>query len=253
MKLTILGSGTAAPRLERNMAGYLVQIENKNLLFDSGPGTIRQLLKLKINLLDIDDIFYTHLHNDHINDLAAIIWSNNYGTYRKKELNIYGPKGFKKYFKVLMKKILKPTKLIYKINVKELKNNSILKILLNKNNSIEIKTKNVKHFREAIAYRIEYKNKALVYSGDLGYCSSIIELAKNSDLLILECAFPDNMKKPEHLTPFLCGKIAAKANANKLILTHFYPECEKVDVIKQCQKTFNGKIIKAEDFLSIAL
>ena len=59
MKLTILGSGTAAPRLSRNMAGYLLEIANKKILFDSGAGTIRQLLELKVNLLDIDDIFYS--------------------------------------------------------------------------------------------------------------------------------------------------------------------------------------------------
>jgi len=100
MIFTILGSGTAAPRLNRNMSGYLLEIEKKKILFDSGPGTIRQLLKLKTSLSDIDHIFYTHLHNDHINDLPAILWSNNYGVYRKKPINLYGPKGFKKYFSI---------------------------------------------------------------------------------------------------------------------------------------------------------
>lgn len=53
MKITILGSGTAAPVLERNCAGYLLEIENKKLLLDSGPGTIRRLLEVKINLFEI--------------------------------------------------------------------------------------------------------------------------------------------------------------------------------------------------------
>ena len=241
------------------MSGYLLEAGNKKLLFDSGPGTIRQLLKLKINLLDIDDISYSHLHNDHINDLPAIIWSNNYGTFRKKPLNIYGPKGFKKYFKSVMK-ILNPKELIFKINVKELKDNSILKIPLNrnsnkknkiKNNFIKIKTRKVKHIGECISYRVEHKNKVFVYSGDLGPCGSITGLAKDADLLILECAFPDNMPLAHHLTPSQCGEIAAKAKAKKLVLTHFYPECDKVDVIKQCRKTFGGKIIKAKDFLTV--
>jgi len=258
MKLTVLGSGTAAPRLERNMSGYLLEAGNKKLLFDSGPGTIRQLLKLKINLLDIDDIFYSHLHNDHINDLPAIIWSNNYGTFRKKPLDIYGPKGFKKYFRNLMR-ILNPKELIFKINVKELKKESIIKIPLNKNeksikeNIIKIKTRKVKHVGECIGYRVEHKNKVFVYSGDLGPCSSITGLAKNADLLILECAFPDNMPLAHHLTPSQCGEIAAKAKAKKLVLTHFYPECDKIDVIKQCKKTFDGRIVKARDFLSIQI
>ena len=69
MKLTILGSGTATPLLYRNCAGYLLEVEDKKLLFDSGTGTIRRLLEIKTDLFDIEHIFYSHLHNDHINDL----------------------------------------------------------------------------------------------------------------------------------------------------------------------------------------
>ena len=168
MKIIVLGSGTAAPRINRNMSGYLLEISakksqisgtnsigNKKILFDSGPGTIRQLLKLKVNLLDINNIFYTHFHNDHINDLGAIIWSNNYGTYRKKPLNIYGPKGFKKYFGILMNKILKPTKLIYDINVNEMRNNSIVKIPIKNDSNKKYSIKNT------INKKNDYKNNTL--------------------------------------------------------------------------------------------
>ena len=58
-------------------------------------------------------------------------------------------------------------------------------------------------------------------------------ISKNADLLILECSHPDGMKAKGHLTPSLCGKIAAKANAKKLVLTHFYPEADKVDARRQ--------------------
>ena len=122
-----------------------------------------------------------------------------------------------------------------------------------KNNIIKIKTKKVKHIGECIGYRVEHKNKVFVYSGDLGPCSPITELAKNSDLLVLECAFPDNMLFPHHLTPSQCGEIATKSNARKLVLTHIYPECDKADIIKQCRKTYKGRIIKAKDFLSIKI
>ena len=76
-------------------------------------------------------------------------------------------------------------------------------------------------------------------------------MSKNTDLLILECSFPDNEKVEGHLTSSLCGRIAAKANVKKLVLTHFYPECDKVDIKKQCSKEFDGKIILAKDFMKI--
>lgn len=282
MKITVLGSGTAAPRLERNMAGYLLEANGKKILFDSGAGTIRQLLKLKVNLLDINNIFYTHLHNDHINDLGAIIWSNNYGVLRKKPLNLYGPKGFVDYYKILIEKILKPKKLGYGINAKEMWNGSILRIPIKNNanskksinesakkntrtksgaNFVGIKNKNcliiksIKsvHTDASISYRIEYDNKSIVYSGDTDYSNEIIKISKNADVLILECSLPDGKKAKGHLTPSLCGKIAAKANVKRLVLTHFYPEADKVDAKKQCISEYNGKIILAKDFMEIGV
>src|SRR3989338_3209892 len=241
MRLTILGSGTAAPLLSRNCAGYLVESGKKKLLFDSGAGTIRRLLELKIDLFEIDHIFYTHLHNVHINDLGAVIWSNNYGGTRKKALNLYGPQGFRKHYNVLLNKLLKPAKLNFKINIKELKN-SMLKI-----KNITIKTLQVKHSSttKSTAYRIEHKNKVLVYTGDTDYCDETVEIAKNADVLLTECSLPN--KVDGHLTPSLAGKTAAKANVKQLVLTHFYPQVLKTNIKKSCMMEFKGKIILARD------
>ena len=245
MRLTILGSGTAAPLLARSCAGYLVEADSQKLLFDSGAGTIRRLLEIKESLFEIGHIFYTHLHNDHINDLGAIIWSNNYGVVRKKPLNLYGPKGFKKYFDILLNKLLKPGKLNFKINVKELKKSTV------KINAITIKTFPIKHSNttKSIAYRIGHKNKSLAYIGDTGYNTQAISAAKNADFLMAECSLPKEAEG--HLTPALAGKIAAKASVKNLILTHFYPEVLKTDIKKQCSGEFKGNIILAKDRMKI--
>ena len=247
MKLTILGSGTSAPLLDRSNAGYLLETGNLKFLLDSGAGTIRRLLEVRADLFKINNIFYTHLHNDHINDLGAIIWSNNYGGTRKNALNLYGPRGFKKYYNILVNQLLKPHKLYFDVNIKELKK-SQLKI-----GGVTIKTYEIKHSSttKSIAYRIEFKGKSFVYTGDAEYQKSIAEIAKNCDALLTECSLPDSKREDGHLTPSLAGRIAAKSNAKALILTHFYPEVLKTDIMKQCRKVFDGKIILAKDKLSI--
>lgn len=244
MKLTILGSGTAAPLLERSCAGYLVEAGNKKLLFDSGAGTIRRLLEIKADLFEIEHILYTHLHNDHINDLGAIIWSNNYGGTRKKPLNLYGPKGFRKYIDTLLR-LLMPGKLNFKINVNELKNSAI------KIGNLAIKACPTRHSgsTKSIIYRISGKGKSLVYTGDTEYCDEVVDAARNADFLMTECSLPKEVKG--HLTPSLAGKIASEANVKHLILTHFYPEVLKTDIKRQCRKEFNGAIILAEDRMRI--
>ena len=244
MKVTVLGSGTAAPRLERNMSSYLVEVNGLQILFDSGPGTIRQLLKQKKKLQNINHIFYTHFHNDHINDLPAIIWSNNYGLTRTHQLNLYGPKRFKAYVKTLLREILQPPTLNFKIKVKGVSKPTTLK-------GVRITAQHVKHTFNSVAYAIQHKGKKLVYSGDTDYCPEIVKIAKNADILILECSLPNNQKVKGHLTPKYCGKIATAAKVKHLVLTHFYPECDRVDAKKHCKKEFAGKITAAKDFLQL--
>ena len=132
-----------------------------------------------------------------------------------------------------------------------MKNNSLINIPINSNNNnLIIKSIKSKHMgASSVSYRIDYGNKSIVYSGDTEYCNEIIEISKNADLLILECSFPYNTD--DHLDPSLCGKVATKANAKKLVLTHFYPECDKADVKKQCSKEFDGEIVVAKDFMRI--
>lgn len=247
MKLTILGSGTAMPWLERSNAAYILEVDGRKLLLDSGAGTIRRLLEVKVGLLDIEDIFYTHLHNDHINDLGAIIWANNYGLKRKKPLYLYGPKGIRKYCNILMKKLLKPSKVYFDLKVTELKNSKLLI------GNVHVETFQTKHSlsTRSVIYRFKHENKIFVYTGDTEYCEEAIKAAESADVLLAECSHPDNLKADGHLTPSLAGKIAAKAGVKTLILTHFYPAVLKSNIKKQCGKEFGGNIIVAKDKLSI--
>jgi len=110
----------------------------------------------------------------------------------------------------------------------------------------------VEHNQESIAYKIiSPGGQSAVYSGDTDYSDNLVKLAKDTDIFICESAHPDDLKTKGHLTPSEAGKIAAFAGVRKLVLTHFYPECEKADIEKECRKTYNGPLILAEDLMEI--
>ena len=129
------------------------------------------------------------------------------------------------------------------VNIKELKN-SYIKI-----GRVTIKTHEIRHSSttKSVAYRFESKGKSFVYTGDAEYQESIAQISENCDALLTECSLPDNKKEEGHLTPSLAGKLAAKANAKHLILTHFYPEVLKTGIKGQCSRYFGGKITLAKD------
>jgi len=255
MKLTILGSGTCVPTTKRNAPGYVIKIGRDLILLDSGEGTKRRLMEAGIHPNSIDYILYTHTHVDHIAELPALLWGYMYDTRpRKKDLVIVGPKGFKRFFRQIIK-LFSPLfykRSKFKTSIKEISNSKI------KGNGWRILSKPMckqgnTFLPHSVAYRLETKRKSLVYAGDMfyDYPKSLIKLAYNTDLLLIESAVPNQRKVADHLTPSRAGEIATLANVKKLVLTHFYPPCEKYDIKKQAQRTYKGPIILAKDLMEI--
>lgn len=98
----------------------------------------------------------------------------------------------------------------------------------------------VAHGIDAVGYRVECRGKTLAYSGDTDYCTAMVELGRDADLLILECSFPEGAKVPNHLTP-------SEAGAKRLALTHFYLACDGRDIKGECGNRYGGEIVMAED------
>jgi ribonuclease BN (tRNA processing enzyme) len=117
-----------------------------------------------------------------------------------------------------------------------------------------VETAPVAHNEESIAYRITSADGySAVYTGDTDHSETIIDLAQKTDVLICECAFPDKLRVPGHLTPSLAGDLATRAEVRKLVLTHFYPECEKADIAAESRKTYSGPLVLAEDLMEIEI
>ena len=110
------------------------------------------------------------------------------------------------------------------------------------------------HSTRSIAYRFEYKGRSLVITGDCDFDQGIIHLAKNADLMIIDCSFPDAMKSPGHLTSGECGRIASAACVKNLLLSHIYPgDYPDSLLLEECQKNFDGNVSLAEDLMELDL
>jgi len=254
LSVTILGSGTCVPSLKRSSCSALMRIKNTLLLFDSGAGTMRKLLEAGVEIFDISFIFYSHFHPDHTGEMVPFLFSNKYpDEFRRKiPLTLVGGKGFLSFYNSL--------KTVYgswmdlepgRLNIVELDNAGYD---MRRFDGFKVESSPVDHSDESIAYRITGPgDMSVVYSGDTDFSDNLITVSKDADLLICESALPDELKVKGHLTPSLAGRIATEANVRKLVLTHFYPECESIDMEKQCRKTYGGPLLLAEDLMTIEI
>jgi len=249
--ITILGSGTCVPSLKRSACSVLLKINNSKILIDSGPGTTRRLLEAGHNINQLSHIFYSHFHPDHISELISIIFSSKYsGLQRSFPLIITAGHGFLSFYKKL--------KTVFN-NWIEMENMILDEISISGSGKrifkdFELATSPTNHNPESIAFRFTNKSgKTVVYSGDTDESDQLEKIAHNADVFICESAMPDHLKVNGHLTPSLAGKIAQKASVKKLVLTHLYPECDETDLIKECQKTYSGHLLIAEDLMQLSV
>ena len=85
MKITVLGSGSCVPSLNRSSCSVLIQIDATLLLFDSGAGTMRRLLEAGVTIDKISYLFYSHLHPDHSGELVPFLFATKYlESYRRR-------------------------------------------------------------------------------------------------------------------------------------------------------------------------
>jgi len=105
----------------------------------------------------------------------------------------------------------------------------------------------VPHSAESVAYSIRRNGRRIVYTGDTGYDPMLAEWARGTDVLLCECSLPRSLAIPQHLTPEQCGALAAAALPKHLVLTHFYPPVEQVDIHAAVAAHYAGPVTLAND------
>ena len=273
MQLTLLGTG--CPKVDHKRFGpsNLVKTNKSLILIDCGSGVTQRLEQAKVSSADIDALFLTHLHSDHVVDFYQLIISS-WHLYRVKPWAVYGPKGTKRFLRLIMNawknerneriKYEKRSSIkAFNIQVKEFNSNGKIKI---KDLIIEYFEVDHKPVKYAYGFNFHHKNKKLTISGDTKPCDNLMKYAQLADVLLHEVFVEGEMKpitkmrsketlhnvKNYHTISSVVGKIAKISRCKKLILTHFVPtqfnEKKLMNIVK---KDFGKNPIIGRDLLKI--
>jgi len=248
VELLLLGTGTSIPHPERNSPGCCVEAGGSRILVDLGSGGLTRLAEAGISYLDIDYLFLTHFHPDHTGDLVPLIFaSRNPFHPREKRLTLSGPRGLKDFYRGLLGvygEFVEPRG--YDLKIVELEGPF-------EASGFRITSHRVPHTASSLAYRIFSGGKSIVVSGDTGYSEEFVEFSSGTDLLLCECSFRDDMDIPGHLTPRTAARIGEEAGAARLVLTHFYPVFEGIDIEAECRKHYRGELTVGRDLMRIVV
>ena len=273
MELTLLGTGCPKVDYRRFGPSNLVSTKKTKILIDCGSGVTQRLDQIKVSTANIDALFLTHLHSDHVVDLYQLIISS-WHSYRIKPWIIYGPKGTKKFVNNIMNawKEERAQRISYeersstqafKIIVKEFKSHGDLKI-----RDLKIKYFEVDHKPVKYAYGFNFINnkKKLTISGDTRPCENIMKYGQNADVLLHEVFIDGELKETNkmrskktlhnvrnyHTPSTIVGKVAKLTRCKKLVLTHLVPTIfNEKKLINTVKADFGKKPIIGKDLLRI--
>jgi ribonuclease Z len=260
MRVTLLGTGTPFPNPERFGSAILVEVAGKRLLFDCGRGVVIRLTQVQVNPKEIDDLFLTHLHSDHVVGIPDL-WLSGWFLGRDKSLPIWGPPGTRSMAEQLVQAFgfdirirqATPDPLPGKgveIDAKEIEQGEIYNDGLARVSAFLVDHGAVK---PAFGYRVDSGGHSVVISGDTKFCQNLVDFARDADCLI-HAAWSADRKNP---TPPSKRSIASAEDVGRVfamvkpklgVLYHYKDEEGLGDAVR---KEYNGPFAIGRDLMVI--
>jgi ribonuclease Z len=256
LSAVICGSRSPIPSPGRAQTCVMVRAGENIYIVDIGDGSASNLRNWGIPFNKIKSVLLTHLHSDHISDLADLHQASWLMQRRKAKLDVYGPQGVglvTKGFETAYEPdyFFRNTHHGDQIAPLDVAGLNPLTVDLNQPKIINedgliVTAFEVVHdpVKPALGYRFDYKGRSLVISGDTSYSENLIENSRDVDVLIheaqanhminllrdfnLQMGANLNAKLMEdittyHTTPVEAAEIANLANVKHLIFYHLTP------------------------------
>ncbi|MGD6844362.1 MBL fold metallo-hydrolase [Bacillus infantis] len=233
MKLTVIGPWGGYPKANEASAGYLLEHNGFRLLVDCGSGVLSKMQQ-HIQPEELDAVIISHYHPDHIADIGVLQHARLIQGFLGKKMDtlpIYAHRENPQEF----------SKLNYKDITagKEYKPDDGLAL-----GPFTITFLKTDHPATCYAMRFEAEGKAMVYTADTSYKEELAAFASDASLLVSECNFYGNQngKNAGHMNSYDAGRLAEKAGAEQLVLTHLPHYGELSQLAEESAREYSGPV-----------
>jgi ribonuclease Z len=292
LHVILCGSGSPLPDPTRAGPCTMVIAGRHVFVFDAGEGGARNLAAMGMPIGRIEGLFLTHFHSDHIDGLGPMLllrWSGGAAT---SPMPIHGPPGVERVVAGFNEAyaldngyrtahhgpaIMPPsgaggTALPFTI--------AATPVVVVDADGVKITAFRVNHapVDPAVGYRIDYKGRSVVLSGDTAASTLLVTAAKGADLLVHEALQPKLVKLltnqlaakgftntaqitrdiiDYHATPEQAADAAKAAGVKALVLNHIVPpmplKFAYPAFLGDAPDHFSGQITVGEDGMMFSL
>jgi ribonuclease Z len=279
IRLVACGTGMPAARRGQAAACWLVELGNGDkFLFDLGTGSMANVASLMIPMNYLTKVFASHLHTDHVGDLAPL-WAGGWTGGRTVPLEVWGPSGsredmgtayfvdhfLKAYNWDYMTRAAVINPLPGSITVHEFDYKAENQIIYDENGVI-IRAWPAIHAGDGpISYSLEWNGFKIVYGGDTFPNNWFPKYAKDADIVIHEAFLTAeqlvqyynqppqralSMNLGIHCSAQAFGKIMSMIKPRHAIAYHFFnEEGTRFGMYDGIRETYDGPLSLADDMM----
>ena len=278
IKVTLLGTGTPQLNPRRMSYSTLIEAGDEVLLFDAGRAAMLQAKKSGTNLKKLNKLFLTHLHSDHVVGIPDV-WLTGFlaPSFRATPMNVWGPKG--------VDNLTAGLRQAYDVDVNlriaqyggkraagmDFKTTTVHDGYTYESNGVRVTAFEVQHTGPdtSYGYKIEYKGRSVVLSGDTIYNENVVKHATGVNLLVHQVGYApkEAVEKNKvvariislHTQPQQVAQILKVAKPKLAVLSHIVvfspkgpdlsPEGEEkmMEVVRQ---HYSGPVILGQDLMA---
>ena len=242
MRLTVVGCSGSFPGPDSPASSYLVEADaggrTWRILLDLGSGALGRLQAVT-DPLAVDAVFLSHLHPDHWFDMSGYYVLRKYHPAGPQpRIPVYGPNGTAEQMARSYGLPENPG-MSEEFDVRRYDGDGPVTV-----GPFTVEVTRVKHPVEAYAIKVSEGRRSLVYSGDTGFCEALVELARDTDLLLAEASFREGDDNPPdlHMTGREAAETAVRAGARRLVLTHVPPWHERESALAEAVPVYDGPL-----------
>ncbi len=280
MRIIALGTGMPTQTPNNKSAAFLVELGNgESFLFDLGTGSTDSLSGIQPDYSKLDKVFASHLHTDHIGDLATL-WVAGWIGGRYTPLHVWGPSGATPELgtasmvnhieKAWAWDVFARSGVLPDAGGKLVAHEfdfSKTAVIYEKN-GVAITSFPAIHIMDgAVSYRLDWNGLSFVFGGDSYPNKWFLENAKDADVVVHECFFtPEQWMEIAgfpykqaywvtsiiHTPPEGFGKIMSAVKPRMAVAYHYWNHRDvEFEIFERVRKTYDGPLTMANDLTVI--
>ena len=279
--VTLLGTGTPQPRMDRLGPATLVEAGPHRLLFDAGRGVPIRLEQAGVRSGSVGPVFLTHLHSDHVTglpDLWLTGWLPSFGG-RSTPLQVVGPAGTVAMVEGLRAAFAEDVRMRSAeerlppggagLEGREIAGDGVVF----RDAGVVVEAFLVDHggeLKPAYGYRVSYSGRSVVISGDTRYSPHLVERARGADLLLHEVAMAPEAMRDRPPVRFILGhhtsteevaRVFTQTRPRLAVLTHFalppsrdaVPQATPEMAVAEVRRGYAGRTEAGVDLMRIVV